>query len=48
MQSIMANWFYLRFHVEPVDIGAIFFGANLLAAASSLAVAAKRALNCPY
>jgi MFS family permease len=40
IQSIMAYWFYVRFHVEPAAIGAIFFGANLLAAMSSLAAAA--------
>ncbi|HUQ77898.1 MAG TPA: MFS transporter [Patescibacteria group bacterium] len=35
-QSLMAYWFHLRFGVEPAVLGAIFFGANLLAAASSL------------
>jgi predicted MFS family arabinose efflux permease len=35
-QSLMAYWFHLRFGVEPAALGAIFFGANLLAAASSL------------
>jgi MFS family permease len=39
MQSIVAYWFYLRFEVEPATIGAIFFGANLLAGASALAAA---------
>jgi MFS family permease len=39
IQSIMAYWFYLRFDVEPATIGAIFFGANLLAGASALAAA---------
>jgi predicted MFS family arabinose efflux permease len=32
----MAYWFHLRFGVEPAILGAIFFGANLLAAVSSL------------
>ena len=35
-QSLMAYWFHLRFGVEPAALGAIFFGANLLAAVSSL------------
>lgn len=35
-QSLMAYWFHLRFGVEPAVLGGIFFGANLLAAASSL------------
>lgn len=35
-QSLMAYWFHLRFGVEPVILGSIFFGANLLAAVSSL------------
>ena len=35
----MAYWFYLRFEVEPGTIGAIFFGANLLAGMSALAAA---------
>lgn len=35
-QSLMAYWFHLRFGVEPGILGAIFFGANLLAAVSSL------------
>jgi hypothetical protein len=35
-QSLMAYWFHLRFGVEPAVLGAIFFGANLLAAVSSL------------
>jgi MFS family permease len=39
IQSIVAYWFYLRFEVEPATIGAIFFGANLLAGASALAAA---------
>ncbi len=35
-QSLMAYWFHLRYGVEPAILGGIFFGANLLAAASSL------------
>jgi MFS family permease len=35
-QSLMAYWFHVRFGVEPAVLGAIFFGANLLAAVSSL------------
>jgi MFS family permease len=43
-QSLMAYWFHLRFGVEPAVLGVIFFGANLLAAVSSLSAAriAKR------
>lgn len=39
IQSIIAYWFYLRFRVELTTIGAIFFGANLLAGLSALAAA---------
>ena len=35
-QSLMAYWFHLQYNVEPALLGAIFFGANLLAAVSSL------------
>ena len=35
-QSLMAYWFHLQYGVEPALLGAIFFGANLLAAVSSL------------
>ena len=35
-QSLMAYWFHLQYGVEPAVLGAIFFGANLLAAVSSL------------
>ena len=44
LQSIVAYWFYIRFHVDPALLGSIFFVANLLAAASALAAAslAKR------
>ena len=36
IQSIMAYWFYVRYDVEPATIGAIFFGANILAGVSAL------------
>ncbi len=39
VQSIAAYWFHLRFGVAPSTLGAIFFGANLLAAVSALAAA---------
>jgi MFS family permease len=38
-QSLMAYWFHLQYAVEPALLGAIFFGANLLAAVSSLSAA---------
>jgi len=38
-QSLMAYWFHVRFGVEPAVLGAIFFGANLLSAVSSLTAA---------
>jgi MFS family permease len=38
-QSLMAYWFHVRFGVEPGVLGLIFFGANLLAAVSSLSAA---------
>jgi MFS family permease len=37
--SLMAYWFHLRFGVEPAVLGIIFFGSNLLAAASALSAA---------
>jgi len=37
VQSIVVYWFYLRFGAVPSTLGAIFFGANLLAGASALA-----------
>ena len=37
VQSFAAYWFYLRFGVDPATLGAIFFGANLLAGISALA-----------
>ena len=36
VQSLAAYWFYLRFGVKPASLGAIFFGANLLAGGSAL------------
>lgn len=36
LQSFAAYWFYLRFGVGPGTLGAIFFGANLLAGCSAL------------
>ncbi len=36
VQSFAAYWFYLRFGVKPVALGAIFFGANLFAGISAL------------
>ena len=44
VQSFVAYWFYVRFSAEPALLGAIFFGANLLAGISALSAArlAKR------
>ena len=39
VQSIVAYWFHVRFGVAPAALGAIFFGANVLAAVSALAAA---------
>jgi MFS family permease len=39
LQSVMAYWFYVRFNADPATLGAIFFGANLLAGVSALAAA---------
>jgi MFS family permease len=36
VQSFAAYWFYLRFRVDPGTLGAIFFGANVLAGVSAL------------
>ncbi len=36
VQSFAAYWFYLRFGVSPATLGAIFFGANILAGVSAL------------
>ncbi len=38
-QSLMAYWFHLQFGADPAQLGFIFFGANLLAAVSSLSAA---------
>jgi MFS family permease len=40
LQSILAYWFHARFGADPALLGAIFFGANALAAFSGLAAAA--------
>ncbi|HEY2829275.1 MAG TPA: MFS transporter [Thermoanaerobaculia bacterium] len=37
VQSILAWWFYRRFGLTPATLGAIFFGANVLAGVSALA-----------
>ncbi len=39
MQSLLAFWFHERFGVQEAVLGAIFFGANVLAAVSALAAA---------
>jgi len=36
VQGIVAYWFYLKFDVEPIVLGSIFFGANMLAGLSAL------------
>jgi len=36
VQSFVAYWFYLRFGVNPAELGAIFFGANVCAGISAL------------
>jgi MFS family permease len=38
-QSLLAYWFHLRFGADPALLGAIFFGANILAAGSALSAA---------
>jgi MFS family permease len=38
-QSLMAYWFHVQYGADPALLGLIFFGANLLAAASSLLAA---------
>jgi MFS family permease len=40
LQSILAYWFHVRFGADEALLGAIFFGANLLAGASALAASA--------
>ena len=44
MQSFIAYWFHQRFGLDPVTLGWLLFGANILAAISALAAAplAKR------
>lgn len=44
VQSIVAYWFHVRFGVSATTLGAIFFGANILAGVSALTAAslAKR------
>ena len=39
IQSIVAYWFHIRFGVDPITLGAIFFAANILAAISALVAA---------
>jgi MFS family permease len=39
LQSLVADWFHIRFDVDTAVLGTIFFAANLFAAASSLAAA---------
>jgi MFS family permease len=39
IQSLLAFWFHTRFGVEEAVLGAIFFGANILAAVSALSAA---------
>lgn len=40
LQSLIAYWFHIRFGADPAVLGAILFGANLLAGFSALAAAA--------
>jgi len=35
VQSMVAYWFSIKFHVQPGIIGSIFFGANVLAGFSA-------------
>ena len=39
MQSILAYWFALRFGADPAQLGAIFFGANIMSGVSALLAA---------
>ncbi len=39
LQSMVAYWFHVRFNAEPVLLGGIFFGANILAGISALSAA---------
>jgi MFS family permease len=40
IQSFVAYWFHVRFGLDPVILGGIFFGANVLAAVSALGATA--------
>jgi MFS family permease len=40
VQGIAAYWFHIRFGASPATLGAIFFGANILAGVSALTAAA--------
>jgi MFS family permease len=40
VQSLVAWWFHARFGASPATLGAIFFGANVLAGISALSAAA--------
>lgn len=44
IQSLVAYWFHIRFGADPVLLGSIFFGANILAGISALSASwlAKR------
>lgn len=39
VQSLLALWFHMRFGLTPAVLGAIFFGANILAGVSGLSAA---------
>jgi len=39
IQSLVAYWFHVKFGVAPAALGAIFFGANILAGISALSAA---------
>ncbi len=39
MQSLVAYWFHIRFGLDAAALGALFFGANLLAGVSALTAA---------
>lgn len=40
VQSFVAYWFHVRFNADPALLGAIFFGANILAGISALSAVA--------
>jgi predicted MFS family arabinose efflux permease len=40
VQSLVAYWFHVRFGADEVVLGAIFFGANVLAGVSALSASA--------